>query len=104
MAKLLAVKKAEFTDKAGTAADKWAIEGKASSFAGTSVTIYAGPTPGGTVIATVPIILNAGSTTMGTFKYTATGSNIVPPDGTNMISIQSNNGTIFTDVPVTLKF
>jgi len=101
LAKLLAVKKADFTDKAGTAQDKWLIEGKASSFAGTSVTIYVGPTPGGTVIATVPIILGTNGT--GTFKYQITG-NPVPPDGSNMISIQSNNGTIFTHVPVTLKF
>jgi len=102
-AKLLAVKKAEFTNPAGTAQDKWTIEGKASlPFAGTSVTIYVGATPGGTPIATnVPIIPNAAGTT-GNWKYTGTG-NIVPPDGTNMISIQSNNGTIFTHVPVTLK-
>ena len=104
LAKLLAVKKAEFTDKAGTANDKWVIEGKASSFAGTSVTIYLGPTPGGTVLATVPIILNAGGTS-GNWKYQITG-NPVPPDASNMISIQGNaaNAPIFTDVPVTLKF
>jgi hypothetical protein len=99
LAKLLAVKKAEFTNLAGTAQDKWVIEGKASSFAGTSVAIYNGPTLGGTVIATVPIILNAAGTT-GNWKYQGTG-NIVRPDGSNMISVRSSNGTIFTHVPVT---
>lgn len=93
LAKLMTVKKAIFTDRAGTAQDKWVMEGKASTFAGTSVTIYNGPTPGGTVIAVVPVV-NQG------WKYESTG-NPVSLDASNMISIQGSLGAILTHVLVT---
>jgi hypothetical protein len=95
--KPISVKKAAFTDRTNPLQDKWSIAGKANAIAGTSVTIYNGATPGGAVIATVPVVA-------GAWKYERTGSQLgfVAPDGSGFISVQGSAGgqSFLTDVPV----
>ncbi len=90
----LLVDNAVFKDKTGTKRDEWVIAGK-SAVPGSTITLYLGADPGGTVIGTA-VVGGGGS---WSFQQFAT----VWPDGSGAISVQSSTGAQLRNVPLSIN-
>jgi VCBS repeat-containing protein len=90
----LLVDKAVFKDKTGTKRDEWVITGK-SAVPGSTITLFVGAEPGGTVIGTATVGGDGG----WSFQQFAT----VWPDGSGAISVQSSTGAQLRNVPLTIN-
>ncbi len=90
----LIVDKAVFKDKAGTKRDEWMISGQ-SAVPGSTITLFLGSSPGGTVIGTAVVGADGG----WSFQQQAT----VWPDRSAAISVQSSTGAQLLNVPLTIS-
>lgn len=90
----LLVESAVFKDRTGTKRDEWVVAGK-SAVPGSTITVYLGADPGGTVIGTAVV------GTGGSWSLQQSAS--VWPDGSGTISVRSSTGALLRNVPLIIN-